>query len=863
MTVTDVAGLTDVSSSTVTVLDTISPVAVCQDITVQLDGTGNITISGADIDDGSTDACGIATLVAAPNAFTCAEVGPNNVTLTVTDVNGNFSTCIAVVTVEETIPPSIFCPGDTTVTAAAGNCSMVVNDIAPASADDNCGITDIAYRLEGSTVGNGSDDASGTAFSKGITTVWYIATDGSGNQDSCFFEVNVFTTVVPPDTAFADNDSVCAGVGNVQLMYNGGVMVEGGTAMWYDDAALTNNIGNGNPLTIPAPDVTTTYFVRFEGSCDTSLAVSTTIELFGLSTAPDTAYADRDSICPGDGIVTLTYSGGDLAAGAIAQWYADSALTMNVGNGNDLQIPTPMMTTAYFVQFEGVCDTTEAAGTIVTIKDISTAPTSVVSDRDSICPGDGSVTLTYIGGTLVPGAEAVWYADSLFTLSIGTGNDILVPVPDSTHTYFVRFEDECDTSIAIGGTVNIKSLSVAPVSATSDLDSVCSGMGSVILSYTGGIPGTGAVAVWYDDASMVSSIGTGNDLSVPAPLNETIYFVRFEADCDTSSAVSTTVSIYPKPVPVFVEMVDKVCVAGQLYRYVVMGQPGSVFTWTISGGIIMSDFGDSVLVDWGDVAGTFFIAVTETTLAGCLSDLLSLDVVVDGPTVDLGEDRDICEGQTVTITPEGDFTIHMWQDGSTEATYTADTTEMVRIQVFDDAGCTMTDSVQVTSYPAPVVDLGNDTTLCGQMSLILDAGNLGSTYLWSTGETSQQIEVFTGEQFISVEVTNPAGCSGSDEIHIQPCSPEAFFGSIANTITPNNDNVNDTWQIDEAMAYPEIEIEIFDRWGRLVWRSTRGYTENWDGRNMNGKELPMDSYFYVINLNDGSDLMNGTITIIR
>ena len=41
------------------------------------------------------------------------------------------------------------------------------------------------------------------------------------------------------------------------------------------------------------------------------------------------------------------------------------------------------------------------------------------------------------------------------------------------------------------------------------------------------------------------------------------------------------------------------------------------------------------------------------------------------------------------------------------------------------------------------------------------------------------------------------------------------------------------------------------------------YTENWDGRNMNGKELPMDSYFWVIDLNDGSEAINGTITIIR
>jgi gliding motility-associated-like protein len=248
---------------------------------------------------------------------------------------------------------------------------------------------------------------------------------------------------------------------------------------------------------------------------------------------------------------------------------------------------------------------------------------------------------------------------------------------------------------------------------------------------------------------------------------------------------------------------------------------------------------------------------------GCPSDSVSLDVTVNGPDVDLGEERNICEGGTVTITPTGNYSYQQWHDLSTGQSYTADTTEMVSITVYDAGGCMAEDSVQVTSYPTPVVELGNDTTLCGSMSLTLDAGNTGSMYLWSTGETTQQIEVFAGEQFISVEVTNPAGCSGSGEIHIQPCSPTEFFRSIANTITPNNDNVNDNWQIDEAMAYPEMEIEIFDRWGRLVWRSSRGYTENWDGRNMNGKDLPMDSYFYVINLNDGTDVINGTITIIR
>ena len=188
---------------------------------------------------------------------------------------------------------------------------------------------------------------------------------------------------------------------------------------------------------------------------------------------------------------------------------------------------------------------------------------------------------------------------------------------------------------------------------------------------------------------------------------------------------------------------------------------------------------------------------------------------------------------------------------------------MVRIQVVDDASCNAYDSVQVTAYPVPVVDLGNDTTLCGNAFLVLDAGNPGASYTWSTGETTQQIEVFPGEQIIWVEVVGDAGCSDSASILIRPCSPQEFFANIANTITPNKDGVNDTWRIDEVAAYPEIEIEIFDRWGTLVWRSTRGYTEEWDGRNSKGRDMPMGSYYYVINLNDDSDVIQGTITIIR
>ena len=107
-TVTDV----NVNSTTtclveITVTDDEVPTALCVPFTVQLDASGNGSFTPANIDGGSTDACGIATLSASPNVFTCADLGVNLVTLTVTDNNGNTSTCGANVTVEDNESPTI------------------------------------------------------------------------------------------------------------------------------------------------------------------------------------------------------------------------------------------------------------------------------------------------------------------------------------------------------------------------------------------------------------------------------------------------------------------------------------------------------------------------------------------------------------------------------------------------------------------------------------------------------------------------------------------------------------------------------------------------------------------------------------
>ena len=79
----------------VSIGDIIDPIAICQDYTAMLDASGNVTITGADVDGGSTDNCAIDTITVSPNTFTTANIGDNPVTLTVTDTSGNVSTCTA------------------------------------------------------------------------------------------------------------------------------------------------------------------------------------------------------------------------------------------------------------------------------------------------------------------------------------------------------------------------------------------------------------------------------------------------------------------------------------------------------------------------------------------------------------------------------------------------------------------------------------------------------------------------------------------------------------------------------------------------------------------------------------------------
>jgi len=308
-----------------------------------------------------------------------------------------------------------------------------------------------------------------------------------------------------------------------------------------------------------------------------------------------------------------------------------------------------------------------------------------------------------------------------------------------------------------------------------------------------------------------------------------------------------------------------VCVGDTGIAYFVQGLDNSTYQWTVEGGVITRDYGDSIIVDWQVDPGEYTITVLETSEFGCAGTMQRALVLVAGPEIDLGQDTYICEGEVFEIMPSGDFTSYLWHDGSTGPGFATDQEGWIKVAVSDSYGCMASDSLYLTLQDLPVVDLGDDTQLCGNEGMELDAGSDGVAYIWSTGDISQRITVYqNGEQEIWVIVEDEFGCINSDTLVIEECNSEFFFRDIPNAITPNGDGVNDVWNLEKLSGYSQAVVEIFDQWGTMVWKSEPGYPDPWDGRDFNGKLLPVDSYWFVFKFNDGSnERFVGYVTVIR
>jgi gliding motility-associated-like protein len=301
------------------------------------------------------------------------------------------------------------------------------------------------------------------------------------------------------------------------------------------------------------------------------------------------------------------------------------------------------------------------------------------------------------------------------------------------------------------------------------------------------------------------------------------------------------------------------------------------------------------------------------------------------PIVNVTSTVNICEGIPSIVTAATTSGIVSWYDNQSSTTsifsglnFTIpDISENTIYYVeANDNGC-FSDriAVQVIVNPSPIV-ANENIVICADDNLILDAGIPNSTYLWSTGETTQTIN-YTGNGNYLVEITNSYGCTKAKSIFVlQYTNPQienifvnqliatvevSGFGEFEYSIdginyqnsnifnlpeggiytcyvrerakgcgldakkfaaisypqhfTPNNDNINDYWSIKGMDYFPAAQVRIFDRFGKFIIKLDIN-NQTWNGT-INGVMLPSSDYWFVAKISDEFPEQKGHFTLKR
>ena len=482
LTVTDNNNNVSTGTAIVTVVDTVLPVVVTKPFTAQLDATGNVTITAADVNNGSSDSCGIKTISVSPSSFTCANSGANAVTLTVTDNNNNVSTGTAIVTVVDSVIPVVITKAITVQLSAAGSVSIVAADVNNGSTD-NCAIA--SYTLSKSTF---------TCSDIGATTITLKATDASGNVS---LPVNAIVTVQDVTAPVVNTKNItvqlnAAGIASiVPADVNNGSTDACGIASYSLDKTTFNcsNVG-ANTVNLTVIDINGN-----SSSANATVTVQDTVKPIALTRniTVQLNAAGTVSILPSD------IDNGSTDNCAIVS-YALSKSTFdctNIGNNTiqltatDLAANVSLPVNATVIVQDKVVPTVitknitaqlNAAGTVTIVaadvnngsSDICGAVTLAISKSTFTCANAGAnvitLTVTDVNGNINQGFATVTVVDSLIPVITTNGNktvNVDANSCDSIVNVSATATDNCTVSTPIGVRSDAKPLAaVFPVGTT-------------------------------------------------------------------------------------------------------------------------------------------------------------------------------------------------------------------------------------------------------------------------------------------------------------------------------------------------------------------------------------------------------------
>ncbi len=763
------------------------------------DGTATVTASGA------SSPFSYSWIPSGQITPTISGLCAGNYIVEVTDNIG----CIAFSTVTISEPPPILFSISNTVNATCNQCNGTATIIPSGGVLPN----NVLWS-------NGDIGLTATSLCAGIYSV--SVTDIAG----CTQTKNVtISNLSGPIVSASKTDETCSGICNGTAALN---VVSGNgpySFYWLFNGSTSNTI---NSLCAGSYD----YEVNDTNGCITAGNVTIT-----PTTALAVNFNKSNPTCGAcDGVLGVSVTGG---VGLYTySWIPSNPATATISN----LCPGIYIAT--------VTDANGCAQTDTTTLSNDTGPTLTYTSNDVTCNNscNGSISVTASG--INPGYTYLW----------NPGNQV-TPVVNGlcSGNYIVEATDNLGCKGFQQISINEPSPIAFSISQIKDVLCFGDSTGSITVIPSGGtLPYRYLWSITGDTTATISNVPNGN-----------LFVTITDANgCDTLSPV--LIISTPLPISATAQITNSQCtnsLDGAINLSPSGGTPPYTFLW--------NDVNASTTEDLnGVVAGVYKVSITDAN--GCsfeYTDSISALVIVQA---NAGPDDTLCFTNQITLQGNGGQRYKWFSESSNGLTFIDSLFVVVvspvvginnYVLVAYQGACSDTDRVSIFVNPLPATDAGPDQSIISGASVQLNAngGDQGSTYLWqpitdlSDTIIASPIATPTVTTTYTVTITHPTGCFATDSITITVLPTIA----VSNGITPNGDGKNDVWEIDGIEAYENCEVEIYNRWGELLF-SSPGYTEKWDGK-FKGKDLPVGTYYYIINLHDevNTENLTGPITILR
>jgi gliding motility-associated-like protein len=920
LTVTDVNGNSASNTAVVTVEDVLAPIVLTQNITVELDANGQTTITPAQINNVSTDNCAIATYTLDITSFDCANVGPNTVVLTVTDIHGNSASNTAVVIVEDNINPTVLTQNITVQLDANGQATITPAQINNSSFD-NCTIA--TYVLDTTTF---------DCTNVGTNTVTLTVTDVNGNSASNTAVVTVEDNILP--TMIAQNVTVHLNINGEYTLTTADV--DNGS---FDNCAIEtmgisrtffncSDIGTTNTITLFGVDV--------NGNYASTTAIITVADMMAPTVRTQNITVELDA----NGQATITpaqINNGSTDNCGIATYALD------ITSFNCTNVGANTVTLTVTDNYGNAASNTATVTVIDTVNPIvNTQNITVQLDAN----GQATITPAQINNASTDNCGIATYTLDItdFNCTNTGANTVTLTVTD------VNGNSASNTAI-----VTVEDV-IAPTVLTQNITVQLEANGQVTITpaqINNGSTDNCTIATYTLDITEFNCTNIGAN---------TVTLTATDASGNTSSATAVvTVEDTIAPTVITQNITVQLDANGQASITAAQIDNGSADSCGIATYVL--DITDFTCANVG--ANTVTLTVTDVN--GNTASNTAVVTVVDlvAPTV-------ITQNITVQLDINGQATITPAQinNGSTDncgiSGYTLDKTNFscsnvgnntVILSVTDVNGnvATQTATVTVQDAMAPfaitqdvtisldadgmayitVADINNGSSdNCGIASITLsqtafNCGETGTNFVTMT-VTDIHGNVSSAEAAVTVINTFgdndgdgiPDNCDSDDdndgiEDSVDNCPftynpdqtdtdndgigdacdddydndgvpndidncPYTYnpgqedidkdgIGdvcdlteiNISQAFTPNNDGINDTWQIINITNYPNSVVKVFNRWGSEVF-SAKGYKNDWNGHYKGSSNpLPESSYYYQIDLGNGTPVYEGWIYLTR